>query len=324
MLGAPKISRLKVLFIGDPNTVLANMLSGAIDAIGTIGISFDQATQLDKQAGGRFKVLFEPGLIWEHIDLNFDNPLLQDVRVRRALAHGINRDAISQQLFEGKQPVSHTYLPPRHPGYTDAVQKYPFDPARARALLQEAGFTPGSDGILRNAAGQRLSLELNTTAGNRVREQVEQIIQQNLKEIGIEITIQNFPARVYFGEITNQRKFKALAMYAWVMSPISDCDQLYTADGIPNDANGWAGQNYPGYKNADMDKTCKAASHEVDEARRNKLLNDSTVIFSRDLPALPLYVRASVAAVKNGLQNFTALQLSQAYETWNASKWYWQ
>src|SRR5439155_12650515 len=97
-----------------------------------------------------------------------------------------------------------------------------------------------------------------------------------------------------------------------------------TADGIPNDANGWAGQNYPGYKNADMDKTCKAASHEVDEARRNKLLNDSTVIFSRDLPALPLYVRASVAAVKNGLQNFTALQLSQAYETWNASKWYWQ
>ncbi len=324
IFGAPQVKRITWRFIPDTNALVANMLSGAIDAIGTIGISFDQATQLDKQAGGRFKVLFEPGLIWEHIDLNFDNPLLQDVRVRRALAHGINREAISQQLFEGKQPVSHTYLPPRHPGYTDAVQKYPYDPARARALLQEAGFTPGADGILRNAAGQRLSLELNTTAGNRVREQVEQIVQQNLKEIGIEITIQNFPARVYFGEITNQRKFKALAMYAWVMSPISDCDQLYTADGIPNDANGWAGQNYPGYKNADMDKTCKAASHEVDEARRNKFLNDSTVIFSRDLPALPLYVRASVVAVKNGLQNFTALQLSQAYETWNASKWYWQ
>src|SRR5947199_4203588 len=324
IFGTPRVKRITWRFVPDTNALVANMLSGAIDVVATIGITFDQAVQLDKQAAGRFKVYFEPALTWEHIDLNFDNPLLQDVRVRRALAHGINREAISQQLFEGKQPVSHTYLPPRHPGYTDAVQKYPFEPARARALLQDAGFTPGSDGILRNAAGQRLSLELNTTAGNRVREQVEQIIQQNLKEIGIEITIQNFPARVYFGEITNQRKFKALAMYAWVMSPISDCDQLYTADGIPNDANGWAGQNYPGYKNADMDKTCKAASHEVDEARRNKLLNDSTVIFSRDLPALPLYVRASVAAVKNGLQNFTALQLSQAYETWNASKWYWQ
>src|SRR5207247_10318984 len=171
--------------------LVANWPSASLEAIVTSGISFGQSTQLDKQAGGRFKVLFEPGLIWEHIDLNFDNPLLQDVRVRRALAHGINRDAISQQLFEGKQPVYHTYLPPRHPGYTDAVQKYTVDPARARALLQEAGFTPGSDGILRNAAAHRLPLEPNTTAGNRVREQVEQIIQQNLKEIGIEITIQN-------------------------------------------------------------------------------------------------------------------------------------
>ncbi|SRR5713226_1505977 len=324
IFGTPKVKRITWRFIPDTNALVANMLSGGIDAIGTIGITFDQAVQLDKQAGGRFKVFFEPGLIWEHIDFNLDNPLLQDIRVRRAIAQGINREAISQQLFEGRQPVSHTYLPPRHPGYIDAVQKYPYDPARARALLQEAGFTPGSDGILRNAAGQRLALELNTTAGNRVREQVEQIIQQNLKDIGIDITIQNFPARVYFGEITNKRKYKALAMYAWVLSPTSDCNELYTTDGIPNESNGWAGQNYPGYKNADMDKACKAANREVDEAKRNKLLNDSAVIFSRDLPALPLYVRASVAAAKLGLQNFTAVQLSGAYETWNASKWFWQ
>ncbi|MDQ7819709.1 MAG: peptide ABC transporter substrate-binding protein [Armatimonadota bacterium] len=324
LFGTPRIRRIIWRFIPDTNALVANMLSGAIDAISTIGISFDQAVQLEKQAAGRFRVFFEPGLIWEHIDFNLDNPLLQDVRVRRAIAHGINREAISQQLFEGKQPVSHTYLPPRHPGYTDNVQKYPYDPARARALLQEAGFTPGPDGIMRNAAGQRLSLEINTTAGNRVREQVEQIIQQNLREVGIEITIQNFPARVLFGEITNQRKFKALAMYAWVMSPTSDCDQLYTSDGIPTEANGWAGQNYPGYKNPEMDRVCKAASREVDEAARNRLLQQSAQIFARDLPALPLYVRASVAAAKVGLQGFTAVQLSGTYETWNAHRWFWQ
>ncbi len=324
IFGTPRIRRIIWRFIPDTNALVANMLSGAIDAISTIGISFDQAVQLDRQSAGRFRVFFEPGLIWEHIDFNLDNPLLQDVRVRRAIAHGINREAISQQLFEGKQPVSHTYLPPRHPGYTDNVQKYPYDPARARALLQEAGFTPGPDGIMRNAAGQRLSFEINTTAGNRVREQVEQIIQQNLREVGIEIVIQNFPARVLFGEITNQRKFKALAMYAWVMSPTSDCDQLYTSDGIPTEANGWAGQNYPGYKNPEMDRVCKAASREVDEARRNQLLQQSAQIFARDLPALPLYVRASVAAAKVGLQGFTAVQLSGTYETWNVHRWFWQ
>lgn len=324
IFGTPKIRRITWRFIPDTNALVANMLSGAIDTISTTGITFDQAVQLDRQSGGRFKVYFEPGLIWEHIDLNLDNPLLQDVRVRRALVHGINREAISQQLFEGKQPVANTYLPPRHPGYTDAVQKYPYDPARARALLQEAGFTPGPDGIMRNAAGQRLSFELNTTAGNRVREQVEQIIQQNLKDVGIEITIQNYPARVYFGEITNQRKYKALAMYAWIMSPISDCDQLYTTDGIPTQSNGWAGQNYPGYKNADMDRACKAGSREVDEAKRNQLLNDSAKIFSRDLPAIPLYFRVGVAAAKTGLQNFLPADLVGVYGTWNAHRWLWQ
>ena len=324
IFGTPQIKRITWRIIPDTNALVANMLSGAIDAIGTIGITLDQALQLERQAGGRFKVFFEPGLTWEHIDVNLDNPLLQDVRVRRAITHGINRDQIVQQLFQGKQPVAHSYLPPKHPGYTDAVDKYPFDPARARALLQEVGFTPGPDGIMRNAAGQRLSLELNTTAGIRVREQVEQIIQQNLREVGIEITIQNFPARVYFGDITNKRKFKALAMYAWGMTPTSDCDQLYTSDGIPNEANGWAGQNYPGYKNAEMDKACKAASREIDEAKRNKLLNESVKIFARDLPALPLYFRVSVAAAKPGLQDFTAVSLSGTYETWNAHKWFWQ
>lgn len=327
IFGTPKIKRITWRFIPDTNALVANMLSGAIDAIGTIGISFDQAVQLSQQGAGRFKVFFEPGLIWEHIDFNLDNPLLKDVRVRQAIAHGINREQMVQQLFQGKQPVSHTYLPPLHPGYPkndQGITKYAFDQARARALLQEAGFTPGPDGVMRNAQGQRLALELNTTAGNRVREQVEQIIQQQLREIGIAITIQNYPARVYFGEITNRRKFPAMAMYAWVLSPISDCDQLYTSDAIPNESNGWAGQNYPGYKNADIDKACKAASREVDEAKRNQLLNQTAQLFSRDIPALPLYVRASVAASKPGLANFTAVQLSGAYETWNIHRWTWQ
>ncbi|MDQ7842507.1 MAG: peptide ABC transporter substrate-binding protein [Armatimonadota bacterium] len=327
LFGTPKIRRITWRFIPDTNALVANMLSGAIDAIGTIGITFDQAVQLERQAAGRFKVFFEEGLIWEHIDFMLDNPLLADVRVRRAIAHGINREQMVQQLFGGKQPVSHSYLPTKHPGYPrgdQGVTKYPYDPARARALLQEAGFSPGPDGVMRNAQGQRLSFELNTTAGNRVREQVEQIIQQNLREIGIEIKIQNYPARVYFGEITNRRKFPGLAMYAWVMSPTSDCDQLYTSDGIPNEGNGWAGQNYPGYKNAEMDRLCKAASREVDEAKRNQLLNQTVQLFSRDIPALPLYIRASVAAAKPGLQGFTAVQLSGTYETWNAHRWFWQ
>ena len=324
VFGTPAIKRVTWRFIPDTNALVATMLSGAIDAISTIGISFDQAVQLERLGAGRFKVFFEPGLVWEHIDFNLDNRFLRDIRVRRAIVHAVNREAIVQQLFQGRQSVSHTYLPPRHPGYTDRVDRYPHAPARARQLLKEAGYFPDRDGILRDAAGNRLVLELNTTAGNRLREQIAQIIQADLRRVGIGLTIKNYPARVLLGDVTNKRAFPGLVMYAWILSPTSDCDSLYTSDGIPRERNSWSGQNYPGYSNPTMDARCKAASREIDEGKRNTLLNETAVIFSRDLPAMPLYVRAQVAAAKTGLHNFVAVQLTGTYETWNVHRWVWE
>ncbi len=319
IFGTPKIRRITWRIFPDGQTLAANLLAGAIDAadIGLAG-----ALELERRAaGGRVKVFWQPSVLWDHIDFNLDNPLLQDVRVRRALAHGINRVQISQQLFGGRQPVSHTYLPPRHPGYTEAVEKYPHDPARARRLLQEAGFAPGPDGVMRNAAGQRLQLEINTPAGDQTREQIEQIIQQQLRQIGVEITILNFPSRILFPEITGRRKFKALAMYTWVFAPEDDCNGSYTSDGIPNEGNNWVGSNYPAYRNAEMDRICGAISREIDEETRNRLLNDSARLFARDLPALPLHTRVMVSGVKPGLRN---LVFGIEPVTWNAHRWYWE
>ena len=321
IFGTPRIKRITWRIIPDTNALVVNMLSGAIDAITSVGISFDEAVELESKARGQVNVFFAPGLVWEHIDFNLDNPFLRDARVRRAIAYGINREQIVQQLFGGRQPVSHTYLPPLHPGYTGDVETYPHDPARARALLREAGYALGPDGVLRNAAGARLSLEINTTAGNRVREQIEQIIQQNLRQLGIELTILNFLARVLFGDVTGKRKFKGLVMYSWVLAPTSDCDQLYTSDGIPAKSNGWNGQNYPGYRNAEMDRLCKAASRELDESARNRLLRQTAQILARDLPVLPLYFRVRVGAAKVGLQKFTLRGLN---EMWNVHQWYWE
>jgi len=322
IFGTPKIRRIIWRFIRDPNALAEQLLSGAIDAIHEGVITLDQAVELERRAAGRVKVFFEPAPRWEHLDFNFDNPLLQDMRVRRAIAHGVNRTQIVQQVFYGKPRVSHAYLPPSNPGYTDDLQKYPYDPARARALLREAGFWPGPDGIMQHASGQRLSLELTTTSGNRPREQVQQIIQQQLRQVGIEITILNFPDRIFFGEIMRRRKFKALAMYTLFWGPREGCSGTYTSDAVPAEHNAWAGGNYPGYKSADMDRVCKAISLEVDADGRKQILQESARIFARDLPALPLYYAATTLAAKVGLENFGPRVPTTA--TWNAHTWHWR
>ena len=122
----------------------ANLRSGAVDYIpGELGLSIDQALAFEKRFGADFNIVYKPGLIYEHIDLNLDTPILADRRVRRALLHGIDRVAISEQLFGGHQPVAHSFVNPSDWIYTEDVRRYRFDPARARALLEEAGWRVG-------------------------------------------------------------------------------------------------------------------------------------------------------------------------------------
>ncbi|MDR5682975.1 MAG: peptide ABC transporter substrate-binding protein [Armatimonadota bacterium] len=313
------IRRIVFRFVPDTNTQIANVLAGSIDAFDETAIPFVQGLELENRLRreGRRDWIVEavPGLIWEHIDLNLDNFHLRDKRVRHALIYGMNREAIVQSLFEGKQPVSHSLFPEKHYGYHRNIKRYPFDQARARALLQEAGYRPGPDGILVKD-GQRLSLEFATTAGNRTREAVQQIIQQQLRQIGIEIVIRNQPARVYFGESLPKRQF-TLAMYAWVFGPTSDCEGLYTGDTLPPD-----GQNYPGYKNDEVTRLCHAIPEELDEGRRAQMLRRFQEIWIEDLPVIPLYFRSDYAGRKASLQNWRPTGAT-APVTWNATQWRW-
>ena len=319
VFGSPKITRITWRFASDAD-LISNFLRGDLDV--SPFVVYDPALETQFRATGGARLVFSPPTIWEHIDLNLDNPLLQDLRVRRALAHGINRTRLVQELFKGRQPVAHSYLAPRHQGYTEDLPRYPYDPARAKALLAQAGFTLGQDGVLRSASGQRLSLELASTEGAPVRLRVSQVIQQQMGEIGVEIVIANYPRRVFFTDIVQRRHFKAMAMYAWAYGPSPDCGN-YTSGAIPSEANGWVGGNYPGFRNVEMDQICKAIRSELDEAKRTRLLRTSASIVARDLPVLPLYYRSEFVAVKEGLQNIAPTGDASPL-TWNAHTWYWR
>lgn len=115
-----------------------------------------------------------------------------------------------------------------------------------------------------------------------------------------------------------------MSMYGWIFETDSDCNLLYTADGIPTEQNGWEGANFAGYANPEMDRVCKRASREIDARVRNQLLKESAQIFARDLPALPLFFLSALGAAKVGLRNFGVVGLGSTKATWNAHTWYWE
>jgi peptide/nickel transport system substrate-binding protein len=291
---APAFDRITLITIEKTTALEANLLSGGIDMIsGELGLTLDQALAFEKRHGDRYQVIYEPGLLYEHIDVMLDNPILQDKRLRQALVYAIDREAISDKLFEGRQPVAHGDVSPLDWVYYPDVKKYPYDPAKAAELLDAAGWSELRGGILHNAAGEPLQIEFMTTAGNRIRELVQQVLQSQWKQAGIDIRVRNEPARVFFGQTIHERRFTGLAMFAWGKGPEHVPRTTLHSEEIPTAETGWSGQNYTGFRNQEMDDLIEAINLELDRPKRKAMWQRVQEIYAEEVPAIPLYWRAN-------------------------------
>ena len=288
----PAFRRVVVWTVENTAALEANLLAGGLDMVaGELGFSLDQALAFERRHGSRFTVLYKPSLGYEHVDLNLDDPGLADRRVRQALLYAIDRAAISKQLFAGRQPVADSFVSPLDWVYTADVPRYPYDPEKARALLDAAGWHAAGDGIRRNAAGKRLALTLATTAGNRIRELIEQVMQSEWRQVGAEVTLRNQPPRVLFGDSLTKRNF-TMALFAWISAPENVPRDILRSDEIPTAANGDNGENFTGFRNAEADRLIDAIETELDRGRRALLWHRLEALYAEELPALPLFFRA--------------------------------
>lgn len=298
----PEIRQVVIRAIENTASLQANLLSGDIDmAAENIGLTLDQVLALRRQWPERFTYLFRPSLGYEHINLNLANPILADVRVRRALLLAIDRAAINTKLFEGLQPIAASWVNPLEPNYSGDVPTYGYDPDRARELLAQAGWQPGEDGIRRNGAGEPLSLTFTTTAGNRQRELVQQVLQSQWRAVGIDVAIKNEPARTLFGATLRKREYTGLAMYTYIGEVGGSLRNSLASTMIPTEANGWVGGNNMGFSDPAMDADIAALETELDPKKQKRISADMQRIYAEQLPALPLFFRAEAAVVPTWL-----------------------
>jgi len=319
----PHFKRIVIKIFENTASLEANLLSGNIDyALGELGLSLDQTLAFEKRHKAKYDFIYKPALIYEHMDAMLDNKLLADRRVRQALLMAIDRKAISDKLFEGKQPVAEGPINPLDPMFSPAVRRYPYDPAAARKLLDEAGFADIRNGVRHNAQGERFSIDMTTTAGNRARELVAQVIQSQLRQVGVELRIKTDPPRI-FSESLNRRQFTGLAMYAWVQQPGGVPRTILKSTEIPSAANGWSGQNYPGYRNPDMDKALDAAERELDVEKRRGFFAEIQRLYVDDLPVLPMFFRVDPFVIPKQLKGVVPTGHLNSSTLW-IEQWRWE
>lgn len=320
----PYFKKVVVKLLPNANTHISNIKSGSVDMIASAGgIGLDQAVVFDKETKRDnlpYVVVFQDGIVYAHVDFNLDNPILADLKVRRALSYGFNKKEMIETILEGKGIPAIGNVTPTSPWFNDKVMKYGFDKKMAAKLLDEAGWKLGPDGF-RAKDGKRMTLQMMAVGGVKMNDLLMTYMQAQLKAIGVEITIKTEPARVFFGETVKKRQFD-LALYAWSSQPESSPRSQLHSSSIPSAANSYSGQNSPGYKNAEVDKLIDELEVELNNPKRYAIAKKILAHYAEDVPVLPLYFRPVNSIVPKDLKGFR-LSGHLFYETLAIEDWHY-
>ncbi len=326
--GCPVVERIVFRFYPGPEELREAVIAGEVDVTDLTSFSPADGAYIAERAP-QVEVRYTDSLLWEHIDCNLDDPVLADRRVRHALAHAIDVEEISRELHSGVPKPASSWLPPSHPAYQPAAQTYPHDPERARNLLREAGFTDGPDGVLVDRAGEPLSLSLLTTkpaatgrwTASSTRPEAALMLQRQLGRVGVDLRVELAPADEAFPRF-RRRQFPHLAMFAWSMGMESNGYLLWHSSKIP-DENEWYGINVCGWRDAENDALLDAMTTAEDDQHRWELMRAQQLVWSRELPSLPLFFPPGVTTGHRGLSNVRPVGIFGSYVTWNAWEWRW-
>jgi peptide/nickel transport system substrate-binding protein len=275
----------------------------------------DQVQQVKALPDVTSQINFGP--TFEHFDFNFKNEHLADLKVRQAIAKGINVEELVnrtvKQFSDQAQPLGNRiYMTTQPDQYQDHFAEYgKGDTAAATALLEEAGYAKGGDGIYAKD-GKKLSLRISTTAGNQLRETQEELFQAQMKEIGVDIKISNVESTKFFSDWLPNGNFD-IANFAWVGSPfsISGSQATYVTGG---------GGNYGSYESKKVDDLFKQAMGEFDDAKATELGNQIDQQLTTDMVTIPLYQKPTFIAWRNTFANI-ADNSTQDGPFWNANLW---
>lgn len=314
----PYLDAIIFKFVPSENTLLVQLKTGEIDAFDNANIAF--MSQLETIPGVR--VYRTPMLMYEHLDLNTENPILADRRVRRALSFATNKEEIAASIYNGMVVSAPLDEFDESRYYSKAAAaRAEFDPAKARRLLHEAGWRDSDrDGIL-DRDGVPLKLFITASAGQPNRERTELVLREQYRAVGVDLELRNYAPTVLYGTYEDGGILKRgsfdVAMYAWLSTPEpSRREALYSATSVPP-----KGQNHPRFRHDELTRLLEQGSTETDRAKRDSIYQRVQEILVDEAPVIPLFWYTAVDPVTERLQNFRP-NATQSADTWNAATWY--
>ena len=292
--GAPHLSRYVYRIIPDSSTMYMELKAGGIDMMGLSPVQYQRQTST-REFLARFNKYRYPASAYTYLGYNLRLPLFQDRRVREAITCAINKEEIIAGVLLGMGQIAHGPYKPGTWAYKPQVADPAYNPARAAALLKEAGFVMGQDGMLAKN-GVPLSFTIMTNQGNDQRLKCAQIIQMRLKRVGIDVKIRVMEWASFLTNFIDKGRFEAVLL-GWTIGQDPDLyDVWHSSKTGPKELN------FVGYKNPELDRLIVDGRGTFDVEKRRACYYQIQDILAHDQPYTFLYVPDALPVVSSRIK----------------------
>jgi peptide/nickel transport system substrate-binding protein len=324
----PPLDRIIFKISPDRNVLLAQLKAGTLDIV----TDLTEANSEDVKTTQGVSVLSVASSNIELLNINLNmpsdltkpHPVLGELAVRQAIAYGINRQGLIDGVLFGKAKLAVNEQDNTRYFNTD-LKPYPFDVAKAKSTLEDAGWKAGADGV-RVKNGVTAKLQLSTSAGNKIRESMQTVIQQQLKDIGFAIEIKNYPPSELFAGcaakgIKQSRQFDLLLDSFGLPGLDPDPTSFWHSTQIPDCKARLVGGNRSGFSTPELDRLLEAQLATADDAKRTELIKQIQKIVYDNVAAVYVYDRLNIVAAAGRVQGLTTLPLLSGSIFSNVERW---
>jgi len=309
--GKPYIQRVITRVIPDQATMFLELKSGGIDSMNLTPLQYTRQTETEEFRKSYKKYRYT-AFSYTYLGFRLSHPFFADRKVRQAIAHAINKKELVEGVLFG---LGQEAIGPYKPGtwvYNPNVPKFPYDPAKAKGLLAEAGWRPGGDGTLEKG-GKKFRFTVLTNAGNESRTKAAAILQQDLAAVGIQIEIRTVEWAAFINEFVDKRKFDAVIL-GWSVTPDPDQYDIWSSK-----KTGPKELNFVGFSNPEVDRLLEDGRRTFDIEKRRKAYFRIQEILAEELPYVFLYVPDSLPTVHRRFHGIEPAPIGISY---NFIRWF--
>jgi len=289
--GRPNLDRVRVKVVPDNSGRVVGLESGDLDFVQSPVSPQDVARV---QSAAKLKVDRTPAAGYTYINLNTADPILADKKVRQALSHLVNKQQIIETIYKGIGKPANGPIVPTMWAYPADVPSYDYNPDKAKALLEEAGWKAGADGI-RVKDSQKLSLTVRTHSEDPDRKQLIQVLQSEFQKVGIDATTNTVEFPAFFQDVQDGKYQVGVIGWLNLSDPDRATFRQFTLDGTAN---------YGKYKNEQVDKLLKDARSTLDQAKAKSMYADAVKQIVEDAPYIFVQYQEYIAMYSPKVQGY--------------------